>query len=170
MQQPSSTNRRLILICILIGFPLGIWLMMAQSKGPSDNPSDATPPLTERASPPTASPKPSEIEATGALAPIHQIAENGRLKVGASSLRDGDVLALGLGLADEARGTAPLDVVVVSVSGRRLETIAEPVEGSESGLRLEFDPDWLIPGLYMVEVRTEEKKPLSLHRYVLEIQ
>jgi hypothetical protein len=107
---------------------------------------------------------------SGPALPAHRIAEGGRLTIDAESLRDGEVLALGLALADEARGSEPLSVRVVSVDGRRIETTAVPAAGRGSGLRLELDPRWLVPGRYMVEVTTTEKIPLHLRRYVLEVQ
>jgi hypothetical protein len=102
-------------------------------------------------------------------APAQHIAAGGRLSTDAASLRDGEVLAVGLGLTDEARGGEPLSVRIVSVDGRRMETTAAPAVGSGSGLRLEIDPEWLTPGRYMIEVRTAEKTHLPLSRYVLEV-
>ncbi len=102
-------------------------------------------------------------------APAQRIAEGGRLSVDAASLRDGEVLALGLALSDEARGSEPLPVRIVSVDGRRIETTAVPAEGDGSGLRLELDPEWLEPGRYLIEISTTEKIHLPLRRYVLEV-
>ena len=116
-------------------------------------------------------PSDSSPELVGPLppaAPANRITEGGRLSIDATSLRDGDVLALGLGLPEEAQGEEPLSVRVVSVDGRRLETTAVPAAGSESGLRLEIDPEWLAPGRYMIEVRTAEKTHFPIRRYVLE--
>ena len=75
-----------------------------------------------------------------------------------------------MALTDEARGSEPLSVRVVSLDGRRIETTAAPAAGSGSGLRLELEPEWLRPGRYMIEVTTAEKIPLHLRRYVLEVQ
>ena len=101
--------------------------------------------------------------------PSHYIAEGGRLSIDAGLLRDGEVIAVGLGLADEARDTAPMAVRVVSVDGRRIETHAAPIPGSGTGLRLELDPEWLTSGRYMIEVHTAEKSHFPLRRYVLEV-
>ena len=103
-------------------------------------------------------------------APALRIAENGRLSIDAASLRDDEVLTLGLALADEARGSEALSVRVVSLDGRRIETTAAPEAGSGSGLRLELEAEWLRLGSYMIEVTTAEKIPLHLRRYVLEVQ
>ena len=98
-----------------------------------------------------------------------RIAEGGRLSIDATSLREGEVLAIGLGLADEARGEEPVAVRIVSVDGRRLETTAAPARGSGSGLRLEIDPEWLTPGRYLIEISTAEKNHFAVRRYVLEV-
>ena len=111
----------------------------------------------------------SQIQLTPADLHFTRIAEGGRLLTNAASLRDGDVLAVGLGLSDEARGEKPLAVRIVSSDGRRTETTAAPVVGSGSGLRLEIDPEWLTSGSYMIEVRTAEKTHFPLRRYVLEV-
>ncbi len=102
-------------------------------------------------------------------APDVRIADGGRLSIDADSLREGEVLAIGLGLADEARGEEPVTVRIVSVDGRRRETTATPARGSGSGLRLEIDPEWLTPGRYMIEVSTAEKTHFPVRRYVLEV-
>jgi hypothetical protein len=101
--------------------------------------------------------------------PAQRIADGGRLSIDALSLRDGEVLALGLGLSDEARGEELLAVRLVSVDGRRIETTAAPASGSGSGVRLEIDPEWLTPGRYLVEVSTAEKSHFPIRRYVLEV-
>ncbi len=106
---------------------------------------------------------------SGPRAPALRIAESGRISIDAASLPDGEVLALGLALSDEARGSEPLSVRVVSIDGRRIETTAVPAAGSGSGLRLELETEWLRPGRYMIEVTTAEKIPLRLRRYVIEI-
>jgi hypothetical protein len=108
-------------------------------------------------------------ELSSPRAPALRIAESGRISIDAASLPDGEVLALGLALADEARGSEPLSVRVVSIDGRRIETTAVPAAGSGSGLRLELETEWLRPGRYMIEVTTAEKIPLHLRRYVIEI-
>lgn len=106
----------------------------------------------------------------GARVPAQRIAEHGRLAVELSALRDGEVLALGLEMPDDARGRGVRPVKVVDVEGRVLETTAAAADGPGTGLRLEIDPDWLRPGRYMIQVETAEKQPLALRRYVLEVR
>lgn len=102
--------------------------------------------------------------------PAQRIAENGRLSVPLEALRDGDVLALGLEMPDDARGEGARPVKVVDVEGRVLETTASAAAGPGTGLRLEIDPSWLRPGRYMIQVATAEQHPLALRRYVLEVR
>jgi hypothetical protein len=100
-----------------------------------------------------------------------RISENGRLSVSLADLREGDVLALDLQMPDEARGEGPRQVRVVDAERqRRLDTTGTPVSGADSGLRIEIAPDWLRPGLYMIEVDTAEKKLMPLRRFVLELK
>ena len=77
---------------------------------------------------------------------------------------------LGLGLADDARGSEPLPVRVVSVDGRTLDLIAEPFQGEGTGVQLSIEADWLQPGSYMIQIKTVEKTPLALSRYVVTVE
>ena len=163
MAERSSGDRWLIVAFAAIGVAIGVWLAMElEHQAPDAGGGAAVAPSDEPGAP---APEPS-----GPPAPALRIAESGRISIDAASLRDGEVLALGLALADEARGSEPLSVRVVSIDGRRIETTAAPAAGSGSGLRLELEPEWLRPGRYMIEVTTAEKIPLHLRRYVLEVQ
>jgi hypothetical protein len=105
----------------------------------------------------------------GARAPARIIPDNGRLRVTREELREGDVLAIGLAMPDEARGEAPRRIKVADVSGRAMEGRGVAIDGAGNGLRLEVDPNWLRPGRYLIQVETAEQKPLALRRYVLEV-
>ncbi len=173
MAERSSGNRWLIVAFAAIGVAIGVWLAMDREHQALDAGGGAA--VAQSDEPDTAVREPSgspapASEPSGPLAPTLRIAEGGRISIDAASLRDGKVLVLGLALADEARGSEPLSVRVVSVDGRRVETTAAPAAGSGSGLRLELEPEWLRPGRYMIEVTTAEKIPLHLRRYVLEVQ
>ena len=146
-----------------IAVAIGVWLTMdLEHRAPDPGAGAAVAPSEE---PGAQAPEPS-----GPPPSALRIAESQRISIDLASLRDGEVLALGLALADEARGSEPLPVRVVSLDGRRIETTAAPAAGSGSGLRLELEPEWLRPGRYMIEVTTAEKIPLHLRRYVLEVR
>ena len=163
MAERSSRNRWLIVAFVAIAVATGAWLAMDQGNQASDaGRSAAVPPSDEPNTPP--------LEPSAAAAPAFRIPESGRISIEAASLPAGEVLTLVLGLGDDARGSEPLPVRVVSVDGRRIETTAAPVAGSGNGLRLELEPEWLRPGRYMIEVTTAEKIPLHLRRYVLEVR
>ena len=142
---------------------------------PTDEPESGTTRMPGAPAAPPAEGTPSEAPAGAAArpgqaaAPRIRIEESGRLSTTRDALREGDALVLGLALSDVARGEAPIDVKVVDVRGRRLDVRGVPVEGTDAGLRLEIDPDWLEPSRYLIELETIEKKPLALRRYVLEI-
>ncbi len=163
MAERSSRNRWLIVAFVAIGVAIGVWLAMDLEQQAS---------VTEigAAVAPSDEPGAPAPEPSGPPAPALRIAESGRISIEAASLPAGQVLTLVLGLGDEARGSEPLPVRVVSLDGRRIETTAAPAAGSGSGLRLELEPEWLRPGRYMIEVTTAEKIPLHLRRYVLEVR
>jgi len=165
MAERSPGNHRWVVAGSALAVAVAVWLVLDVGRRAPDAASgDAVvAPTIEPSGAPT-------IELSAPAPPAHRIAEGGRISIDAASLRDGEVLALGLALGDEARGSEPLPVRVVSVDGRRIETTAAPAAGSGSGLRLELQPAWLQPGRYMVEVTTAEKTPLHLRRYVLEVQ
>jgi hypothetical protein len=62
-----------------------------------------------------------------------------------------------------------MQVQIVGVDGRKIEIEANPLPGQDAGLELSVDVDWLKPGQYMVQVRTKEKTPLALRRFVIEV-
>ena len=59
---------------------------------------------------------------------------------------------------------------VISTDGRRTDTTASPLPGAGSGIRLELDTGFLTPGRYMIQIDTDDKHPLQISRYVLEIR
>ncbi len=176
MTTNASPNRPRIVpvaaVVALLALAAAYWNMSQDSAEPA---SDGPEAQAERTPTPVAEPMATAAEpaipAGGkAAAPKVRIEENGQLTTTTDALREGDVLVLGLALPDDARGFAGLPVKVVDPRGRVIEVEGMPVRGSNGGLRLEIDPEWLQPGRYMIQLKTVEKKPLALRRYVLEIQ
>jgi len=97
------------------------------------------------------------------------IAEHGRLKIDADSLPESGDVTVALAMPNDVRGTGPMQVQIVGVDGRKIEIEANPLPGQDAGLELSVDVDWLKPGQYMVQVRTKEKTPLALRRFVIEV-
>jgi hypothetical protein len=62
-----------------------------------------------------------------------------------------------------------MQVQIIGVDGRKIEIQANPLPGQGAGLELAVDVDWLKRGRYLVQVRTKEKTPLALRRFVLEV-
>jgi hypothetical protein len=144
---------------------IGVWLTLAATREAPD----AGQTTAAHAKEP--SPRPANPAASDPLPPPdYHIAEGGRLHIAAGTLPKGEVLTLGLALPEDAHGGEPLPVRVASDDGRRFDTIATPAAGPQRGLRLEIESDWLNPGLYMIQVSTNERTPLALRRYVLEIE
>jgi len=111
--------------------------------------------------------RPSPPAAAG---PGLHIAADGRLTLDVDALPDEGPLILTLDLSDEARGSGDRPVRVISEDGRRIDTTVSPLPGGGSGVRLEIDPGFLSSGRYLIEVDTEEKHPLQLRRYVLQLR
>ncbi len=105
-----------------------------------------------------------------ALDSAFRIAEHGRLRLDAETLRDEGRLTLVLDLPDEARGTGLRTVRIVSTDGRRIETTASPLAGAGTGVQLEIDSGFLSRGRYMIEIDTTENTPFQIRRYVLELE
>ncbi|MBW2294011.1 MAG: hypothetical protein JRG94_17115 [Deltaproteobacteria bacterium] len=177
MAREGATNLRLIVAVCGIGLVIGAWFAMGPEWGTQDPgsktidvpPSDSTPSHSDVNSsskgPGNTSDVPLELPA-----PDYHIAESGRLTIKAESLRGKEMLTLGLALADEARGEAPLAVRVVAVDGRVLDITAASIDGKGGGVRLTIEADWLRPGDYMIQIKTNEKTAFPLRRYVLEVQ
>lgn len=101
---------------------LGIWLVLAQGSVTPETETEkkgaalGSKPTAVRVTAPedrtataSGSRAASDVPLT-ARAPAQRIPERGRLSIDADSLRDGDVLALGLALPDPARGEEPRTV------------------------------------------------------------
>ncbi|HIG68435.1 MAG TPA: hypothetical protein EYQ46_00255 [Myxococcales bacterium] len=124
-----------------------------------------------------ASPSPPSMAAGAApaLKPVtlvqskFAIEEHGRLKIDADSLPESGDVTVALAMPDDVRGTGPMPVQIIGVDGRKIEIQANPLPGQGAGLELAVDVDWLKRGRYMVQVRTKEKTPLALRRFVLEV-
>ncbi len=165
----SGATRFAILAGVGVVIAVAVWLVLGSGSvpgpGPADGPGQAAnglempAPIGREAVPP----------ALRVKAPAQQIAENGRLRVTAAALREGDVLALGLAMPDVARGSDARAVKVADVSGRVIDVEGVAVDGAGSGLRIEIDPDWLEPGTYLIQVQTAEATPLPVRRYVLDV-
>ena len=144
---------------------IAVILWVASGDSAERKEADGSGPALNAAADPALSPA-----APAAAVPKLRIAANGRLTLELDQLPDEGPLELGLDLSEEARGSGDRTVRVISVDGRRLDTTASPLPGRESGVRLEIDPAFLSAGRYLIEIDTEEKHPLQLRRYVLELR
>jgi hypothetical protein len=78
-------------------------------------------------------------------------------------------LSLDLRMPADAVGTEPPPVRVVAPDGRLLH--AEGSIGANPGsVGLALDTAWLLPGRYVIEVKTVERSHFPLRRYALEVR
>lgn len=168
-EETSSRSKApwLVAGALAVGAGAGLWLA-SQGADPAAHPA-AKPAAAPSAPTPNAG---AEMPSAGAgvAAPAVQISDRGRLSASVRDLREGDVMAVGLHMADESRGDTPRPVRIVDADeGRVYDTEAIAIDGAGTGMRLEIDPEWLTPGRYVIQVETAEQRPMALNRYVLEV-
>ena len=165
MAQSETEKRPWIPFLLGLGIVgLVIWLTLGlggDSSPRADRPETST----------TASVRGADDDSTTEVGvPALHIAAGGRLTLEEKDLPANGPLAIALELSDEARGMGPRTVRIASVEAGRLETEAVPLAGPGAGMRLEIDRAFLARGLYLIEVDVADQHPLSLRRYVLEVQ
>ena len=151
-----------------VAIVLAVWWLAGGSPEPTVPSDVADPPTTstQETAPDVPDPAAGASAEPGGL----RIASGGRLSLERDTLPEDRPLGLTLALPDEARGSGDHTVRVVSTDGRRLDVTASALPGDGSGVQLEIDPAFLSRGRYMIEVETEEKRPLPIRRYVLEVR
>lgn len=159
-RQGSGTRWGVVAVGVAV-LAIGAWLAIGREPLDAERGALASEPAAG-ATPPDSADVPA--------APPLRISENGRLTLESTSLPAAEPVALGLAMPDEARGSTSLPTRVVSTDGRKLETQARPIAGNGSGVRIDLEAGWLLPGRYLIEVETRDDGPLSLRRYVLEMQ
>ena len=98
-----------------------------------------------------------------------RIASGGRVAIDGAAIEAGRPVVLLLDLGVAQRGDEPRPVRIASVDGRVLDAQGS-LGGEGQEARVEIDPAFLKPGLYMVQVQTTEPTPLQLRRYVIEVR
>ncbi len=162
-ESKSSGSRWVAGLAGLTAIAIATWLTLGGSPDAPEGPAAANPPA-EIPAPPT------PAAAQDAEPPGLRIAAGGRLTLDRAALPNDGPLTLAIELTDEARGSGKRAVRVISTDGRRIDTMASPLPGAGSGVRLEIDPGFLTTGRYMIEIDTVDKHPLQIRRYVLELR
>lgn len=99
------------------------------------------------------------------------ISNTERARVTLEQLREGDTLVIGLAMPDDARGADGVSGTIVDVERRESRPLqGTPIAGEETGVRVPIDPEWLRPGIYMIQVKTHDGSHLPIRRYVLEVE
>ena len=99
-----------------------------------------------------------------------QLPESGRLTIAYSDLPKREALTLALPVTEGAIGDTPLPARIVDVDGRVLDVIVNPVPADPTSATLVLDTEWLAPGRYMIQLRTQDQSALPLRRFVLIIE
>lgn len=99
-----------------------------------------------------------------------RIAAGGRQALDLAAFSGEPMVRIALEIEDPARGEGLRSARVVSVDGRRLDTVVTPLPGAGTGVELGVDREFLLPGRYLIEVDTVAQSPLRLQRFVLEVE
>jgi hypothetical protein len=70
-----------------------------------------------------------------------------------------------LALGTRSGDGAPRPVHVLAAADRRTLELAGRLDASRSVATIEIDPNWLLPGAYLVQVETTEQSHFPLRRY-----
>lgn len=165
----QSNNSAVLWIAGFFGLiAIATWFATGTANDSPEHHDDTLLPLSVPADLVPAASKTAAVE--GAESGVFRIGSQGRLTIEHAALPSQGVLTLDLDLTDELRGSGKRAVRVISTDGRRIDTLASPLPGTESGVRLEIEPGFLSPGLYMIEIDTDGSHPLQIRRYVLELR
>ncbi len=108
---------------------------------------------------------------TSAVQPTrHHIAQGERLFLDSAELSEAASLHVTLEFPDVWRGETPRPVRVVSGDGRAIDVIAAREIDGEQLFALEIDSSALTPGPYLIEIKSAERSPLQLRRFVFEVR
>lgn len=119
-----------------------------------------------------AAPSPDELPSPPARTSAdHRIESERALELEASALDPSRPLVLDLSMPDEARGLSGVrPVQVLASDGRRLYLAAAPDGPPGSGLQIAIEPDWLVPGRYLVSVETQDRSHFPARRYTIVVR
>ena len=160
----SERNKRL---AIAVGAAIAIaclmlWIANQLGGGASVNPPATTP---AQAPAPAKAPVSSSDELER-----HHINRDERLLLDAHDVSGAESLHVTLEFPDAWRGETPRPVRVVSGDGRAIEVIASMEAAGEELIEVEIATSDLTPGPYMIEIKSAERTPLPLRRFVFEVR
>jgi hypothetical protein len=79
-------------------------------------------------------------------------------------------LSLSLGLAEPSENADPRPVSVLSLRDQRVYTTEGRLDAERMIATIEVPTDFLEPGTYLVQMKTTERTPFPLRRYVVEVR
>ena len=79
-------------------------------------------------------------------------------------------VSLSLSLAEPSADAAPRPVTVLSIKDQRVYTTEGHLDAERIVAAVEVPADFLEPGTYLVQMKTTERTPFPLRRYVVEVR
>jgi hypothetical protein len=92
------------------------------------------------------------------------------LALSRSDLPNDGTVSLSLGLPEPSEDAEPRPVTLLSIRDQRVYTTEGHLDEPRTTATIEVPVDFLQPGTYMVQVKTTERTPFPLRRYVVEVQ
>jgi len=167
-------DRRVRALLLVAGAIALAVMILGRSRSPAPEPQPPalpeTPPVVgitpeaEPPLPPTLDPPVPFVRGAGP----HPIESGRTVGIAAGDLPSDTPLLLDLRLPAELIPPEPA-LRVIAADGRVLETVVQRGERADE-LRLPLDPAWLLPGRYVIEVRTLERSHFPLRRFALEVR
>ena len=163
MSRARSIGLAMGLAIALAGAIAVLWTGAFSGEGSADSPESEAP---AAAAVPALPPEPVRAPTVS----DHSIESGGTLELEAASLPQGRPLVLALRLGEPSQILGPRPVRVIAPDGRLLHATGRVDPEDRLTASLEIDPAWLIPGRYIVEVKTTERSHFALRRYAIEVR
>ena len=135
--------------------------------------------MPEEPPPPPPDPAPEEVameepaEPPGvrtATSPDAPLPPSGRLELSRDALPAAGPLVVHLALGEPSRDDAPSPVRIIGQPGPRVLALEGRLSSDRRVTAIELDPAFLVPGSYLVDVRTTERSHFPVRRYVIVVE
>ena len=157
----------IVVVAAIAGFLAAEWLWPVRGEAPA-------PPAAPMPAPAVPPPGPAPVADSPAPLPATsdalRVESGGTIAIDAATLEPGRPVVLHLVLGEPSKSAEPRPVrILAAEGGRSLEGLGS-LGDERTDARFEIDPAFLLPGRYIVEVKTTELSHFPLRRYVLEVR